>query len=95
MYQEDYGPQHDPFFTGLDLRRDALGIIDLSLVGNASGQPGNSGSAIWRDSATGPQLVGHLVGVSTDASFGLVVRYARVFGLLGFPKDCVIQEVAA
>jgi hypothetical protein len=95
VYQEDYGPQHDPFFIGMRFRKDALGIIDLSLVGNANSQAGNSGSAIWRDSPTGPQLVGHLVAVSTAAPFGLVVRYDRVFSLLGFPKNCVIQEVAA
>ncbi len=81
---------HGPYFAGLSYAASDLGVIDLTHVGDASG---NSGSALWIRRTNAYELVGHLLAVSLAAPLGLIVRYRGAFESLGLSTSCVAQGV--
>jgi len=93
-YLRAFEPEDEADFLP-GLRRDHAGIVDLTPLGAASDQPGNSGSALWLRVGDVWCAVGHLVAVSKRAPKGLIVLYRSAFEALGFGMTCVVTNSTA
>jgi hypothetical protein len=93
-YLRDFAPDDEAHFNS-GLAREHAGIIDLTPLGTADAQPGNSGTAVWLRVGDVWCAVGHLVAVSELAPLVLVVRYRSAFAALGLDPVVVTTTAQA
>ncbi len=79
-YEGDFDASFAPFFDPLSsFDTEHFGIIDLTPLGAATVQQGNSGTVLWLSTAQGFLVVGHLVAVSFVKNLALIVQYRSAF----------------